>query len=95
MNIILQNTKCGDKMQKVDKEGNVTKEYIDYVEKLNRDDLERFFMGADFLNDDLNQEIERLNNIINEINNAFEDKNIHNNMELVRKIKNILKGVDK
>lgn len=41
------------------------------------------------------KEIERLNNIIIEINNAFEDKNIHNNMELVRKIKNILKGVDK
>jgi hypothetical protein len=39
-------------------------------------------------------EIERLNNIINEINNAFEDNNIHNNMELVKRIKNILKGID-
>lgn len=54
-------------MQKVDKEGNVTKEYIDFVEKLNRDDLERFYMGADFLNDDLNQEIKRLNNIIDQL----------------------------
>ena len=36
----------------------------------------------------LTKEVDRLNNII------FEDNNIHNNMELVKRIKNILKGID-
>lgn len=38
------------------------------------------------------REIERLNNIINEIRNAFNDKTILNNMMLVRRIKEIIGG---
>lgn len=59
----------------------------------NDEDYEAYIIRQSMIEKD--KEIEILNNIINEINNAFEDKNIHNNMELVRKIKNILKGVDK
>lgn len=48
-------------MKKTDIDGVLTKEYIDYVKGLEREDLERFYMGADLLNDDLQQRIERLN----------------------------------
>ena len=45
-------------MKKTDKDGVLTKEYIDYVKGLEREDLERFYIGADLL-------VDRLNNIIN------------------------------
>ena len=91
MNIILQNIECGDKMQKVDKEGNVTKEYIEFGEKLEREDLEHFYMGADFLNDDLQQRIERaIEYIETDLAHATSNGKLHR-----KHLLDILKGVDK
>ena len=47
-------------MIKLDKNRNVTQEYLDYVSSLDRIDLETFYIGADLL-------VDRLNNIINEL----------------------------
>ena len=46
-------------MKKKDKDGTVTKEYLDYVKGLEREDLERFYMGADLLYDELQQKINK------------------------------------
>lgn len=92
-------------MKKLDKNRNVTQEYLDYVSNLERQDLETFYIGADLL-------VDRLNNILNkaieyievsiEEGNYFEDdiatdiseptydKYVNSNSLL-----DILKGVDK
>ena len=43
---------------RTDKDGTLTKEYIDYVKGLEREDLERFYIGADLLYNDLQQRID-------------------------------------
>lgn len=54
---------------KYDKEGNITKEWLEYVENLDREDLERFFIGAYILSDKrkerINEAIEYMQNAIN------------------------------
>lgn len=50
--------------------------------------------ASDKVEEEKDREIERLNNIINKIRNAFNDKTILNNMMLVRRIKEII-GSDK
>ena len=47
-------------MIKLDKDRNVTQEYLDYVSNLERQDLEKFYIGADLLVDRLNKENELL-----------------------------------
>lgn len=54
-------------MKKTDKDGVLTKEYIDYVKGLEREDLEHFYIGADLL-------VDRLNNIINKAIEYLERK---------------------
>ena len=83
-------------MIKLDKDRNVTQEYLDYVSSLKREDLERFYIGADLF-------VDRLNNIINEIE-KWCDENYHEDAQygydlidyndLKDKIKE-LKGVNK
>ena len=46
-------------MNKIDKDGTLTKEYIDYVKGLEREDLESFYIGADLLYNDLQQRIKK------------------------------------
>lgn len=88
-------------MNKLDKDRNVTQEYLDYVSSLDRKDLETFYIGADLL-------VNRLNNNINELEKELEDmatlktdkygntrKITHVDINwLLTKIKE-LKGVDK
>lgn len=62
-------------MIKLDKDRNVTQEYLDYVSKLKREDLERFYIGADLL-------VDRLNNIIKEVREYIE--NSYNGMIIVK-----------
>lgn len=50
--------------------------------------------ASDKVEEEKDREIEKLNNITNEIRNAFNDKTILNNMMLVRRIKEII-GADK
>ena len=50
---------------KTDKDGVLTKEYIDYVKRLEREDLERFYIGADLYNYEISNDNKRLHNIIN------------------------------
>jgi len=38
-----------DNMKKVDENGNVQQEYLDFVHNLKREDLETFYIGADLL----------------------------------------------
>jgi len=38
-----------DNMKKVDENGNVQQEYLDFVHNLKREDLEKFYIGADLL----------------------------------------------
>lgn len=52
-------------MNKLDKDRNVTQEYLDYVSSLKREDLETFYIGADLL-------VERLNNNWNELEQWIE-----------------------
>ena len=50
---------------KTDKDGVLTKEYIDYVKRLEREDLERFYIGADLYNYEISNDNKSLHNIIN------------------------------
>lgn len=82
-------------MIKLDKDRNVTQEYLDYVSSLDRKDLETFYIGADLL-------VDRLNNIINEFNEFIEEVYNHINLGdesdefmLVFDKWRELKGVDK
>ena len=68
-----ESIKCGDIMQKTDKDGTLTKEYIDFVKGLEREDLERFYMGADLYNYDISNDNERLHNIINKAIKMLEE----------------------
>ena len=76
MDMNSENLKCGDTMQKTDKDGTLTKEYIDFVKGLEREDLERFYMGADLYNYDISNDNERLHNIINNAIEFIEEHNI-------------------
>lgn len=64
-------------MNKLDKDRNVTQEYLDYVKNLDREDLERFYMGADLI-------IERIKAII------YNEK--ISNIETRLMIKDVLEG---
>ena len=44
---------------KVDKEGNVKFEYLNYMNSLSKDDLLRYAIGADLLCDELQQRIDK------------------------------------
>lgn len=64
-------------MNKLDKDRNVTQEYLDYVKNFDREDLERFYMGADLI-------IERIKEII------YNEK--ISNIEARLMIKDVLEG---
>ena len=64
-------------MNKLDKDRNVTQEYLDYVKNLDREDLERFYIGADLI-------IERIKEIV------YNEK--ISNIEARLMIKDVLEG---
>lgn len=76
-------------MKKLDKDKNVTQEYLDYVSSLKREDLETFYIGADLL-------VDRLNNIIEEVRQYGKDLMFPSNDTLEYGIGNeLLKITDK
>lgn len=75
-------------MIKLDKDRNVTQEYLDYVSSLKREDLETFYIGADLLVDRVKKYIDK------ELFNVNVQENIMLKNELL-KIKSMFQGVDK
>lgn len=79
-----------NEITKFDEEGNITKEWSEYVKNLDREDLETFFIGADAL---INKAIEYIEENCSEHGNEesmwfYRTINADN-------VLNILKGVDK
>ena len=62
---------------KLDKDRNVTQEYLDYVSSLKREDLERFYIGADLY-------VDKLKRIIEDINIRIEQRTKENISDEVR-----------
>ena len=82
---------------KTDKNGVLTQEYIDYVKGLEREDLERFYMGADLYCYSISNDNKRLHNIIDKAIEYIE-LNCWNYSGLIEEkvdeLEKILKGED-
>ena len=79
-------------MIKLDKDRNVTQEYLDYVSSLKRKDLETFYIGADLY-------VDKLKRIIEDINSRIEQRmneNISDELKIeLRNIELIANGTIK
>jgi hypothetical protein len=54
-----------NEITRFDEEGNITKEWLEYVQNLDREDLETFFIGADALIRRVTKYIEEHKNAVN------------------------------
>ncbi len=87
----------GERMKKVDEEGNCYFAYLNYMNSLERKDLLEYAIGADLLSDKLQKRIDEAIEIM-----SFGDRALNYSVDYIRlgrnkydKLMNTLKGADK